>query len=93
MAPESVENTETVAAGQAGAAEMAAEPSVPQDEESVAPVTQPEAKDCPADEENGAVEPEEGKHVPVSTRRPRSSRGSKKSWITKRTSTVANWKL
>ena len=65
MAPESVENTETVAAGQAGAAEMAAEPSVPQDEESVAPVTQPEAKDCPADEENGAVEPEEGKHVPV----------------------------
>lgn len=65
MAPESVENTETVAAGQAGTAEMAAEPSVPQDEESVAPVTQPEAKDCPADEENGAVEPEEGKHVPV----------------------------
>lgn len=65
MAPESVENTETVAAGQAGAAEMAAEPSVPQDEESVALVTQPEAKDCPADEENGAVEPEEGKHVHV----------------------------
>ena len=65
MAPESVENTETVAAGQAGTAEMAAEPSVPQDEESVAPVTQPEAKDRPADEENGAVEPEEGKHVPV----------------------------
>lgn len=65
MAPESVENTETVAAGQAGTAEMAAEPSVPQDEESVVPVTQPEAKDCPADEENGAVEPEEGKHVPV----------------------------
>lgn len=65
MAPESVENTETVAAGQAGATEMAAEPSIPQDEEGVAPVTQPEAKDCPADEENGAVEPEEGKHVPV----------------------------